>query len=77
MSKAKYKRGRLITSLDDFFKCQSDFYKVLFGADRSNEKTMHKGYMMAWQGYYMYNMIRGRRVYEAVRKDDDSEKDIG
>ena len=75
MSKAKYKRGRLITSLDDFDKCQSKFYMVLFGADRKNEKTMHKGYMVGWQARYVRDMIYDKRVYEAVRMEGETHED--
>lgn len=69
--KGKYKRGRLITSLDDFDKCESDYYKVLFGADGSRERTMHKGYMVGWQFHYISCMIHGKKVYEAVLQRED------
>ena len=70
MSKPKYKRGKLISSIADFDKSECKYYKVLFGA---KEKTLHHGFVKSWQFHMLKDLIRARRVYEAVLIDGEGE----
>lgn len=70
MSKPKYKRGKLISSIADFGKSECKYFKVLFG---KNEKTMHRSWIESWQ-YHMFDaFVKQKRVYEAVLIDEEGE----
>ena len=58
MSKAKYKMGERITSLDDFM--EQEFVYFPFG-------IRHRGYAQSQQIRYISMMIKSGRLHKAVR----------
>lgn len=61
MSKRKYKKGELVTSLDDLFR--SDWFIVCYG---NNQKTQHAGWLTSMQARCLYNYIASKMIYFAV-----------
>lgn len=64
--KAKYKRGKQIRSMCDFEHSNANWYKVLFG----EERTKHRGFLESWQYHTLEMFIKNGRVFEAVLKED-------
>ena len=58
MSKAKYKKGERITSLDDFV--EQEFVYFPYG-------IRHRGYAQSQQIRHISMMIKSGRLYKAVR----------
>ena len=58
MSKAKYKMGERITSLDDFM--EQEFVYFPYG-------IRHRGYAQSQQIRHISMMIKSGRLYKAVR----------
>ena len=58
MSKAKYKKGERITSLDDFV--EQEFVYFPYG-------IRHRGYAQSQQIRYISMMIKSGRLHKAVR----------
>ena len=69
--KAKYKRGQKIVSVGDFEKSPAIFFRVRFGA---NERTIHRGFLMAWQYHMLHSFIHGGCIYEAEQICADGER---
>jgi len=58
MSKPKYRQGKQITSIAQFEKSESLFFKW-------RGKTLHRGFISAWQYHYLQSQIRQGVLYEA------------
>lgn len=64
MSKAKYKKGERITSLDEFI--EQEFVYFPYG-------VRHSGYAQSQQIRLVYLMIKSGRLYKAVRISEEKE----
>lgn len=74
MTKRKYKRGKQITSVADFEKSESSWYRVRFGDGENAERTRHRGFLISWTYHTLSVFISAGRVFEAVpigEKDGD------
>lgn len=60
MTKAKYKKGRLITSLDELVK-----QPVVWQQFGRHHKIMAKSWFLSYQLRYIYDQILGKRIYTA------------
>lgn len=58
MSKPKYKQGKQITSIAQFEKSKSMYFKW-------RNKTLHRGFITSWQYHYLRMQIRQGVLYEA------------
>lgn len=70
MSKRKYKKGELVTSLDDLFR--SDWFIVCYG---NNQKTQHAGWLTSMQARCLYNYIASKMIYFAVPIENEKENE--
>ena len=64
MSKAKYKKGERITSLDEFI--EQEFVYFPYG-------IRHRGYAQSQQIRQVSNMIKSGRLYKAIKISEQSE----
>lgn len=74
MSKPKYKKGRLITSLDELVKQPVIWYQFGIG-----HKVLAKGWFLSFQVNFIYNQFLGKRIYTAELiegGDCDEEKPV-
>lgn len=65
MSKTKYKKGERITSLDEFI--QQEFVYFPYG-------IRHRGYAQSQQIRHVSNMIKGGRLYKAIKISENQNK---
>lgn len=66
MSNAKYKRGTLITSLDEL--AEQTF--VYWG---SRLRPIHRGWFLSWQFRMAKNAVDRGVLYRAERRNDDEQ----
>lgn len=69
MSKRKYKKGELVTSLDDLFR--SDWFIVCLV---NHQKTQHAGWLTSMQARCLYNYILRKMLYFAVPVENEKDK---
>lgn len=69
---AKYQKGRKIVSVGDFEKSSATFFRVRYGA---NERTVHRGFLTAWQYNTLHSFIHGGCIYEAEHCADGERKE--
>jgi len=62
MSKAKYRKGEKITSLDELVKQDFVYW---------NDKITHKGWFMSWQLHMTCNAINHGVIFYAIKKEDE------
>ncbi len=65
MSKRKFKKGKLVTSIDELFEHQN--FIVQYGGFTSPERTVHFGFVQSWQVSMANLFVRGKRVWVAER----------
>ena len=63
MSKRKFKKGKLVTSLDELFKHQN--FIVQYGGATSPERTVHLGFVQNWQVRAAKLFIARKQVWVA------------
>lgn len=65
MSKRKFKKGKLVTSIDEFFEHQN--FIVQYGGFTSPERTVHFEFAQSWSVRTANLFIRAKRVWVAER----------
>lgn len=65
MSKRKFKKGKLVTSIDELF--EHRHFIVQYGGFTSPERTVHFGFVQSWQVRMANLFVRGKRVWVAER----------
>lgn len=68
MSKAKYKKGRLITSLDELVKQPVVWHQI-----GGSHKVVARGWFLSFQLNFIYNQILVQRIYVADPIGGDSD----
>lgn len=58
MSKPKYKQGKQVTSVAQFDESEARFFKW-------HNKTLHRGFITAWQYHFLKVQIECGALYEA------------
>lgn len=58
MSKPKYKQGKQVTSVAQFDESETRFFKW-------QNKTLHRGFITAWQYHFLKMQIEQGKLYEA------------
>ena len=65
MSKRKFKKGKLVTSIDELF--EHRHFIVQYGGFTSPERTVHFGFVQSWQVRMANLFVREKRVWVAER----------
>lgn len=65
--KKKYKKGEIITSIDELEK--QEFIYISYG--NGYEKILHEGFFKSWQLRLLAFYIRAGRLYSAVKELED------
>lgn len=64
MSRRKFKKGQMITTLDELLKHQH--FIVRYGA-KSTERTVHAGFILSWNLRMAQQFIKSERIWVAER----------